>query len=442
MRALLADYTLLPDGLKANVAVRIDDAGNIAGIGPVMAVDSVRRMPGCVLMPGLVNTHSHAFQRAFRGRVQFRATGRSDFWSWRDAMYRTANSLSPEGVYAVSRLCFLEMALAGVTHVGEFHYVHHQADGTPYADPNELANRVIAAALDVGIRIHLLRAVYATSAIGVPLGPDQLRFRDASPDEPLDACLSLAKHPNSRVGVGLAPHSVRAVPGEWMPELASFKGPIHAHVAEQPAEVSACLQATGRSPLAVFAEGGLVTDRFTAVHLTYPSQGDLQIIDDANAAVCACPITEMDLGDGFLPLKLRSGRVSVGSDSHARIDLFEEARCLEMHARALVGRRNVLAVEGERDSLARRIIDIGTVEGTRCLGGLGSGISVGASADLVAVDLDRPAAMGVPPVEAVAFCATPEWVRHSWVAGHAVIQDGLHPRAQDILRGAKRHLGG
>ncbi len=440
MRALLADHTLLPEGLKSGVAVRIDDDGNIAGLGPPRAIDSVRRMPGCVLMPGLVNTHSHAFQRAIRGHVQYKAAGHGDFWSWRDAMYRTVHALSPEGLFAVSRLCFLEMAMAGVTHVGEFHYVHNQDDGTPYADPDELAKRVIAAALDVGIRIDLLRAVYATNGIGQPLGTDQLRFRYRSPDDALGACERLANHPDHRVTVGLAPHSVRAVPVDWMPALAHFQGPIHAHVAEQPAEVADCAQKLGRTPLQVFADAGLVSERFTAVHLTFPDEADVRIIDDTRAAVCACPITEMDLGDGFLPLELRRGRVSVGSDSHARIDLLEEARAIEMHARALAGRRNVLAEEGQEHGLAKRILEFATIEGSRCLGAPADGIVIGAPADLVAVDLKRPAALGVPPLEAVAFCATPEWVTHSWVSGHAVIQDGGHPRSQTIVREALRYL--
>jgi formimidoylglutamate deiminase len=394
-----------------------------------------------LLMPGLVNAHSHAFQRAFRGHVQWKPPGKSDFWSWRDAMYRTANRLTPEGVQAVSALCFVEMAEAGVTEVGEFHYLHHQPDGTPYDDPDELANRVIAGALSVGIRIRLLRVVYARNGVGVPLRDDQRRFRDQSADAPLRAIERLSKHADVRVSVGLAPHSVRAVPSEWMPELASFPGPVHAHISEQPAENEACLAATGLSPLAVFEAGGLVSDRFTAVHLTFPLEGDLQRMRQAGATLCACPITELDLGDGLLPLEARADRVCVGSDSHARIDLLEEARSIELHGRAQAGRRNLLAPEGERHGLAARLLHIATSAGRRALGASGQGLVAGALADFISINLDRPGALGVPPLEAAAFVATPEWIDQTWVAGVPLLHEGRHPARRTIAAAARDLIG-
>ena len=436
MTLLHPDAVFTGSELRTDTAVRIED-GRIAALeAPTAAAERVRGL----LMPGMVNAHSHAFQRAFRGHVQWRGPGEDDFWSWRDAMYRTANRLDPDGIFRISRLCFLEMAEAGITQVGEFHYLHHQPDGTRYDDPDLLARRVIDAALDVGIRIALLRVVYARNGAD-PLRDDQRRFGDRSADEPLAAVQRLASISDERVSVGLAPHSVRAVPADWMPELASFSGPIHAHVSEQPGENAFCQQAYGATPLQVLANGGLVHDRFTAVHLTFPTEGDVALMRDRHATVCACPVTEQDLGDGFLPLEARTLNVCVGSDSHARIDLFEEARSIELHARALAGRRNVLAPPDDRHGLARRLLRIATVDGARALGSPSDGIAIGAPADLVLIDLDRPAAAGVPMQEAAAFLANPEWVDRVWVAGREIVRKGRHPRREEFLTGVSELQG-
>ncbi|MBX2796026.1 MAG: formimidoylglutamate deiminase [Myxococcales bacterium] len=441
MTVIAPDAVCTPQGLKIGHTVVVED-GSIIGVDPAGRHPVDVALPGRVLLPGLVNAHSHAFQRAFRGHVQWRAAGSDDFWSWRDRMYAVANGLDPEGVQAVSALAFLEMALAGVTHVGEFHYLHHQADGTPYADPDELAKRVIAAATEVGIRITLLRVAYARGGPGAALRPDQARFADCSPADVLDALARLQPlQSDPRVRLGLAAHSVRALDASWLAALSAWPGVVHAHVSEQPAENEACLAEHGRSPTAVLEHAGLVHDRFTAVHLTWPLQGDVDRLAAAGARVCVCPTTEQDLGDGWLPMEPRLRLpLCVGSDSHARIDLFEEARCLELHGRAVAGRRNVLAPEGEPDGLAHRLLQSASAEGARALGGAGGGIAVGQPADLVAVDLRRTAADGVPPLQAAAFVATPEWVDHVWVAGRAVVVDGAHPRQEEIRRAAAPHL--
>jgi len=416
--------------------------GIIVGVSPAERYTQVdQRLPGKLLLPGLVDAHSHAFQRAFPGRVQWRGEGEDTFWTWRQAMYATANRLSPEGVFAVSRLAFLELALGGVTRVGEFHYLHHAPDGTRYEEPDELARQVIAAALDVGIRITLLRVAYGRHSPGKELQPDQQRFGDRSPEDVLAAIDRLAKDADPRVNVGLAPHSVRAVPPEWWPTLAQFPGVVHAHVSEQPAENAQCLAENGCGPLELVNRSGALTSRFTVVHLTFPMEGDAERIRDAGAAIAVCPTTEMDLGDGFLPLSLREARLCLGSDSHASAHLLGEARCLEWHARALAGRRNVMSPPGERHGLAERLLRAASLEGDRSLGGAGRGIAEGAPADLVAMDLDRPAAAGVPPLEAAVFNSSPDWVSHSWVAGKPVIVEGRHPLAETVVREAKGHLG-
>ena len=437
MHHLLPDAVWTHEGLQKDWVVGIQD-GLIEEVGPRSSSHTdLERLPGKLLLPGLVNAHSHAFQRAFRGHVQWTASREDSFWTWRDAMYVLANDLSPEGLEAVSALTFLEMAESGITEVGEFHYLHHQADGTPYANPDELAHRVIAAALRVGIRITLLRVAYATSAPGQPLDPMQRRFGARSADEVLTAIERLQTHPDPRVQVGLAPHSIRAVPEDWMDQLATFPGIVHAHVSEQPAEVRTCLDMYGVSPLKLLADHGLVTDRFTAIHMTFPEPGDADLLRKSGARICVCPSTELDLGDGFLPLELRDRiDLCVGSDSHARIDLFDEVRALELHGRALANRRHVLAPVGERHGLADVLLQSATRSGRRSLGHQGEGLKNGAPADLITVDLDRPAAHGVPPLEAAAFIATPDWVDDVWVAGARIVKDGRHEAREEILKAA------
>ena len=439
---LLPDHVWTGTAIHTGWAVEVD-GDHIVGLSPAPRhSDAIIRLPGRILVPGLVDAHSHAFQRAFRGHVQWSSSAKDDFWTWRDAMYRAANGLDPDGVEAVSKLLFLELVRAGVTTVGEFHYLHHTPDGTPYADPDELAHRVIVAARDVGLRIVLLRCVYATSAIGQPLRADQRRFRDAHAEAPLAAVGRLRSRwaADPGVRVGLAPHSVRAVPEDWLRQYTAFDGPIHAHVAEQPAEVAACFAATGRSPLGVFADAGLVDARFVAVHLTHPSAGDVDRLVAGDATVAVCPSTELDLGDGFFPIDARRARMCVGTDSHAATDLLAEARALEYHGRALALRRVILAKPGERHGVAERVLAAASVAGDRALGGAGRGIAPGAPADLVAIDLRAPDAAGVPPLEAAALLATPAWIDRVWVGGREIVTGGRHAREDAIVAAARPYL--
>ncbi|MCB9739782.1 MAG: formimidoylglutamate deiminase [Deltaproteobacteria bacterium] len=385
-----------------------------------------------VVAPGLCDAHSHAFQRVFRGHVQHRAAGDS-FWAWRQAMYGAAGSLSPEAIEAVSALAFLELLAAGITAVGEFHYIHHAPDGAPYDDPHLLAERVIAAARRVGLRITLLRVVYAASGIAAdgsatPPLPEQRRFLSKSPDAALRACAELEARfaADPLVVVGLAPHSVRAVPRSWLAEFTAFAGPIHAHVAEQPAEVAACRAAFGCEPLALLQQAGLLSPRFSAVHLTHPEAGDATRLRDTGARVVACPSTELDLGDGFLPPAIHAAtRVAVGSDSYAQIEPLGEARALEGHARAATGQRVFLG-DGTPGSLAATLLTMAGRHGHEAVGQPGGTLRPGDVADFFAVDLDRPAADGVPPLEALALSSRPEWVTDVWIAGVRRLRNGRH----------------
>jgi len=427
MKVIQPEWLWSEEGLRENWCISIH-SDTIVGVEPTARhSDIVETLPGVLVVPGFVNAHSHAFQRAFRGQVQWRGSEQDDFWSWRTAMYEVANGLSPEGVEAVSKLAFMEMVEAGFTWVGEFHYLHHQADGQAYDDPEELARRVIAAATSVGIRLTLLRVAYARNSPGQPLGPMQLRFGDSTPDAVLQAVSRLSSEEKPMVSVGLAPHSVRAVPPEWLSDFASYPGIVHMHVAEQPAEVSVCRSETGLAPLAAVEQAGLLSDRFTAVHMTVPEDGDDQRMNRTGARICICPTTELDLGDGFLPLHLRQTvPLCIGSDSQAMIDPFAEIRAIEMHGRGQAGLRNLLAPVNQRHGLAEHLLRAGSIEGQRALGGPGLGLCAGAPADFIGIDLRRPGAWGVPPLEAAVFGATPDWVTDVWIGGQRRVREGRH----------------
>ncbi len=425
--------------LRAGLAVLVsaaDGEGRILEVAPHRDDGlPVVSLPRAALLPGFVNAHSHAFQRALRGWVQH-AAGEDSFWSWRERMYGLATRLDPEAIGAVSALAFAEMLRAGFTSVGEFHYLHHQPDGTPYADPDELAKRVLAAARQVGLRAVLLRVAYARSGAGLAPNPRQARFIDAHAEDVLAAVERLRA---SGAQVGLAPHSVRAVPREWLRGFAGFKGVVHAHVDEQPEEIRQCLAETGRAPLQVFGDAGLLGPGFTAVHLTHPNDEELALLHATGATVCVCPTTELDLGDGFFPAWKVSGPVCIGSDSHAAIDPFAELRAIELHSRAVLGRRNVLPHEGE-DGLAAHLIHAGTASGAHALGIPAGRIACGQLADLVAIDTSRMEFALGRPLPTLVFNGSPAAVAEVWVGGRHVVRDGRVPGGEALAREAERAL--
>ncbi len=401
------------------------------------------------LVPGQVNAHSHAFQRALRGRTEYRPADRpdDDFWSWRARMYEVANALDPDGVEAVSALAFLEMAKAGITTVGEFHYLHHQPGGTPYADPGELAHRVIRAARRVGLRVVLLRVAYERAGHGRPAEPHQRRFVDRDPGAVVEQVQRLARSHDADplVGVGLAPHSVRAVSREWLEAFGSFTGPLHVHACEQRAELEQCRAEHGVEPVALLADCGVLRAGTTLVHATHLEDGALDRLAASGAGVCACPTTERNLGDGFLPARalLAAGiPISLGSDSHATIDPFEELRLVEYHERLRAERRNVLASHAEpvdgRLETARALLPLGTTSGARALGLPGGGLRPGEPADFTTLALDDPSLLGATrrtlPTDLVFSTAT-RAVRDVFVAGEQIVFAGQHPAEAEIAAG-------
>lgn len=307
-------------------------------------------------LPAFTTAHSHAFQRALRGKTQRPGpASQDDFWTWREAMYRLVEDLTPESVEAISRAAFEELYRAGVRTVGEFHYVHHAPGGVPYADPNELAHRVIRAALDSGLRITLLRSIYERAGFGRVIARGQDRFVDRSLDASLSAVRDLKKtyENDRRVTIGLAPHSTRAVaPSSWKEILAFANAhamPVHAHVAEQPREIDECVAETGKRPLELLADEGAISPRFVVVHGTHLLDHEAAMLGAERAFVCMCPTTERDLGDG-LPnlgaLRAAGVRLCTGIDSHVVCDPFEEMRGLEVHERLRTRKRIAAARAG------------------------------------------------------------------------------------------------
>lgn len=321
-----------------------------------IALSLLQRIDGRFHLPALVTAHSHAFQRGMRGRAQ-RADGDGpqDFWSWREAMYAVAESLTPESIYQIARVAYEELRLAGVRTVGEFHYVHHQPDGVPYESRNVMADALIAAARDEGLRIALMRVVYHRAGQGKPPEGVQRRFSDPS----LEAALADVEDLWSRysgqpdVVIGVAPHSVRAVPPDWLPKIAAYSDkrhmPVHMHVAEQLAEVESCLAETGKRPVELLADRGVLSNRFVAIHATHLADHEHALLGKAGGFACLCPTTERDLGDGLPDVSaLLAGGVKlcVGVDSHVLTSPLEDLRAIELGERLRTGRRAVLRPRG------------------------------------------------------------------------------------------------
>ena len=373
-------------------------------------------------LPGFANAHSHAFQRALRGRTH---SGRGDFWTWREAMYELAGRIGPELYFALARATYAEMALAGITCVGEFHYLHHGPGGVPYDDPNEIGKALIEAAREAGIRISLLDACYLHGGIGEEANEVQRRFSDGDAARWASRVTRLADGATSRIGAAI--HSVRAVDPDSAAAVAAAAGyrPLHAHVSEQRAENEACLAAYGRTPTALLADAGAISPEFTAVHVTHLTDDDVGLLGSARATCCVCPTTERDLADGIGPasaLAARGAGLAIGSDSHAMIDPLEEVRAIELDERLATGER------GRNGAVD--LLGAATATGHRCLGWPEAGrIQRGALADLVTLGLDSPrlAGAGVEHLLAAAvFAASPADVRHVVVGGKEVVRGGAH----------------
>ncbi|WP_398859190.1 formimidoylglutamate deiminase [Streptomyces chengmaiensis] len=424
------EHAWLGDAVEPGVLLEAAD-GRIAALhketpAPPPGAEVLRGLT----LPGLANSHSHAFHRALRGAVQAES---GTFWTWRETMYRIASRLTPDMYFALARAAYAEMALAGITAVGEFHYLHHAPGGAPYADPNAMGEALIEAAADAGIRITLLDTCYLSSGFGQPPGEHQLRFSDGTAEAWAERCSVLKDRDHVRIGAAV--HSVRAVPAEQLATVARWAeergAPLHVHLSEQPAENEACLAAHGCTPARLLADHGVLGARTTGVHNTHLTDEDIALLGGAGAGTCMCPTTERDLADGIGPaaaLQRAGSPLSLGSDSHAVVDLFEEARAMELNER--------LRTRTRGHWTAAALLRAAAEDGHAALGRPDAGrIEQGALADFTTVALDSVRTAGPPPrlgAETAVFAASAADVRHTVVAGRHVVRDGTHARVPDV----------
>lgn len=441
---LIPDLLYADEQVRTNAGLFVGDDGKVIGAvsGEPPPDARVTRLPGKALLPGLANAHSHTFQRLFRSRAEGRAVGGDTFWTWREQMYRAAAFLSPENLYDVARLTFLEMLVSGITAVGEFHYVHNDPTGQPYADPNELAHAVMRAAQSVGIRICLLRTAYQRAGFQRPPHPGQARFYEST-EAYLRNLQSLVESTSGKdcVTVGAAPHSIRAVPLAPFRELAAFALsrdlPLHLHVSEQPAENEACLAEYGSTPVSLLARHGLLDARTTLVHAIHLTEAEFAVVAQADATICSCPTTERNLGDGIFPA-LDAARlgipIALGTDSQAQIDILEDARQLEYHLRLAHRERGIL--DGiSNEPIANRLFRSATRSGYRALGIHGGTLAPGEPADFFTFDLNDLAVLGADPdtlLSTTVFALGRQAIRDVAVGGRFVLRDGQHPLTNEI----------
>jgi len=439
---------LYRDGtFRPNATLSIDETGRITEAEPSSARETIN-LNNKALLPGFVNVHSHSFQRLIRGKAESRATSGKDFWSWRGTMYHAAANLTPEDLYDVSRMAFLEMLLSGTTTVGEFHYLHTAPNGQPYADPNLLAHQVIAAARSVGIRIVLLNSAYLRAGLELPPDPGQRRFYETTDSFLTNTAALLTTYPKSNeVQIGIAPHSIRAVPLADLKEIMHWGRehalPIHMHLAEQLAENTASQREHGLTPIALLAEHGLLGPDLTAVHAIHITSAEIAALAAARSTICSCPTTERNLGDGILPAdRVLAAHIPIalGSDSQAQIDPLEDARQLDYHLRLLHQQRAILdqlpTASGEAQPIANRLFDSATLHGARSLQLPSGSLTPGEYADYITVDLDDPSIAGHTPnslLPLLTFGLNRTAIRDVAVNGKLVITDGRHPLEEEII---------
>ncbi|GHA94514.1 formimidoylglutamate deiminase [Streptomyces termitum] len=381
-------------------------------------------------LPGLANAHSHAFHRALRGTVQ---VGSGTFWTWRETMYTVAQRLTPDSYFALARAVYAEMALAGITAVGEFHYLHHAPGGTPYADPNAMGEALVAAAAEAGLRITLLDTAYLSSGFGAAPDRHQLRFSDGTAERWAERASALKDRDGVRIGAAV--HSVRAVPADQLATVARWaeerRAPLHVHLSEQTAENDACLAAHGVTPTRLLADHGVLGPRTTGVHNTHLTDADIALIGGTSTGTCMCPTTERDLADGIGPaaaLQKAGSPLSLGSDSHAVVDLLEEARAMELDER--------LRTRTRGHWTAAALLRAAGADGHAALGWDRAGaLEAGALADFTTIALDTVRTAGPVPrlaAETAVFAATAADVRHVVVGGRTVVRDGAHVSVPDV----------
>jgi len=451
-RVLLAERALLPEGFADGVRLEIDGRGDLTAVRPGGDATGAERVPGIVL-PGMPNVHSHAFQRAMAGLAERLAPGEASFWTWREVMYRFLARLGPEDVRAIAAQLYLEMLEAGYTAIGEFHYLHHRSDGRPYADPADMSWAILAAQAETGIGITLLPVLYAAGGFGGK-APDsgQRRFLHRL-DDFLDLVTRLgaatADDPQRRVGI--APHSLRAVPDDLLRRVleatlaADPTMPVHIHVAEQAREVRECLEWCGERPVRHLLETAEVNARWCVIHATHMDDEEVADLASSGAIAGLCPTTEANLGDGLFDLGgwlAAGGAFGIGSDSHVSISPIEELRWLEYGQRVATLRRLVAASEAEPHCGAR-LWKAALAGGAQALGRRIGALAPGHRADLIQLDPDHPSLFGRQGdvlLDRLVFSGNASPVRDVMVGGRWLVRDGRHLDRERIVGRYRRAL--
>src|SRR5947209_2884383 len=430
MKHLAPDYVYTTAGLQRNTCIAISDDGIIDSIFDLethaIAPTNVDALPGIALLPGFVNVHSHVFQRALRGHAHRPLSPKDTFWTWRNAMYAQAQQLNPEKLYALALRTYREMLAAGYTTVGEFHYVHHQPNGQPYAEPNAMSEAILQAGREAGIRVVLLMTAYAQAGFDQAPEESQRRFCDAS----VEAYLARVEALRIKgVSIGVAPHSVRAVPETWFRAIADYSRinhlPLHVHADEQMAEVEQCQAAYNCTPIELLERFGALGPQTTIIHATHASDQEIALLARYRSIVCVCPTTEGDLGDGIAPyaaLVAANIPLSIGSDSNTRLDPIEELRWAEYSARMRYQRRRVLIAD-ELAAPGPLLLAYGTRYGAATLGLETGIIAPGMFADFIAVDINSPMLAGWTVddfLDALFFGASSQVIVQTWVQGRKV----------------------
>ena len=440
---LWAPQAWLQDGWQADVLLGVGGDGRWAEVRTgVPCPPGAQRLAGPVL-PGLVDAHSHAFQRAMAGLAERRDSGEDDFWSWRDRMYRVALRISPGQLQAVAAQLYVELLRGGYTHVCEFHYLQHAPDGRPYDDPLALSWALADAAAQAGIGLTVMPVLYERAGFTQPaLREDQRRFR-ASAQDVWQAAQALAASSRPLLKAGLAVHSLRAAAPESIATLerlaGSFDGPIHVHLAEQWREVADCEAATGQRPIEWLAHHARLDARWQLVHATHSTPAEIEAVATSGAGVVLCPGTEANLGDGLadLPGWLAAGvPLAIGSDSQVTRSWPEELRWLDYGQRLALRQRNVSAApERCQPSTAARLFKLAQQAGARAAGFPQWGLVPGARADALVVDVSSPNLLGVPAshtLDALVFSSPGRPWRDVMVGGRWVVTDHRHDGAAAI----------
>lgn len=443
MPSLFAERALLPEGWARNVRIEIAADGLIARVAPDASADGAERLNGPAL-PGMPNLHSHAFQRAMAGLAEVAGNPQDSFWTWRELMYRMVGKITPEQLEVIARQLYIEMLKTGYTGVAEFHYVHHNSDGRPYADPAELALRIGHAARDAGIGLTLLPVLYSHSGFGGQApNVGQRRFIHGT-----DSYLALLQRLDAALRnepaqcLGLCFHSLRAVTPEQIEAvLAADDGqrPIHIHIAEQRKEVDDCLAWSGLRPVQWLYENVPVDERWCLVHATHVEDEEVAAMARSGVVAGLCPTTEANLGDGLFPAVdylARNGRLGIGSDSHVSVSVVEELRWLEYGQRLRDQRRNRL-FRADQPNVGRTLYDAALAGGTLALGQNVGALAPGRRADLLVLDGSDPylaTAEGDALLNRWLFAGGDRQVRDVMVNGRWVVRDGRHAAEEETAQ--------